>query len=685
MASADIKRHCRGIVAGALALLAPSLAMASAASPWFTTEQGKVRLIAAEPALGDQTRVLLGLEFQLAPHWKIYWRSPGDAGYPPHLDWAGSENLRSADIAWPAPARFSVLGLETVGYSGAVVLPITVDLAQQGAPLHLRAKLDYLTCRDICIPYTAKLALDLPAGAASDGAGAGFAPLIAQYQALVPGDGTTAGITLARAELRPGGAPVLELHVKSETPLAAPDAFVESPHAVAFGAPLAVAGAAGETVLRLPVSGEWAALIDRPLRVTLVDGARAMSGAIAPTLGPNVVDLATLATMLGLALLGGLILNLMPCVLPVLSLKLLTALPRPGQSLGAVRRGFLATALGIMLAFFALALVSAALKEAGVAVGWGVQFQNPFFLVFLIAVLTLFACNLWGFFEVPLPRAVAALGERATLGNIATGAFATLLAIPCSAPFLGTALGFALAAGPPEIVAIFLTLGLGMAVPYLVVALVPRLARLVPRPGRWMIQLRWVLGVLLAGTALWLLWVLAGTIGTRDALAVLALMAIGGASLAFLRDPGPRWSSLAVALLGALLLAQFAAPPPRAETATDGHWQNFDSAAIGELVRGGHVVFVDVTADWCLTCKVNERLVLDAAPVRQALQQTGVVAMRGDWTRSDPAITAYLNRFNRYGIPFNAVYGPAAPGGLPLPELLTTGVVTAALQQATGR
>jgi suppressor for copper-sensitivity B len=672
------------VVLGVLALLVPGLAHANAASPWFTTEQGKVRLIAAASTVGDAPSLMLGLEFQLAPHWKIYWRSPGDAGYPPHLDWTGSANLGGAEIAWPAPERFSVLGLETVGYSGAVVLPITARLVHPGTPLHLRAQLDYLTCSEICIPYKTNLALDLPAAGAVSGSASDQAALIAHYQALVPGDEVSSGITLASAVLRPGTAPVLELRIKSATPLAAPDAFIESPQAVAFGAPLVMTATRDDTVLRLAVSGDWAALLDQPLGVTLVDGARAMSGTVVPARGADVVDLATLAAMLGFALLGGLILNLMPCVLPVLSLKLLAVLPRDGQSLGAVRRGFLGTASGMILAFLVLALVSAALKAAGVAVGWGVQFQNPFFLVFLIAVITLFACNLWGFFEVPLPRAVAGLGERHTLGNFAAGAFATLLAIPCSAPFLGTALGFALAAGPREIVAIFLALGIGMAAPYLLVAAVPRLAMLLPRPGRWMIHLRRALGVLLAASAVWLIWVLASTIGARDAFAVFALMAIAGASLALMREPGPRWATLAVALFAALLVPEFS-PPPIAATAADARWQNFNPAAIGGLVRDGHVVFVDVTADWCLTCKVNERLVLDAAPVRAALQQSGVVAMRADWTRPDPAIASYLNRFSRYGIPFNAVYGPAAPGGLPLPELLTTAMVTTALEQAMGR
>ncbi len=282
-----------------------------------------------------------------------------------------------------------------------------------------------------------------------------------------------------------------------------------------------------------------------------------------------------------------------------------------------------------------------------------------------------------------MPRLVAARAERGALGNLATGAFATLLATPCSAPFLGTAIGFALAAGPREIVAIFLALGLGMASPYLLVAAVPPLARRLPRPGKWMIHLRHALGFLLAGSAAWLVAVLGAEIGTGAALAVSVLMICAGAALARLRDPGPRWSTVAVALAAALLVPIFAPPPRAAETAS-GPWRKFDAAAIGGLVRDGRVVLVDVTADWCLTCKANERLVLDSGPVRAALARPQVVAMRADWTRPDAAIAAYLNHFGRYGIPFNAVYGPAAPSGIALPELLTQNTVTAALEEATG-
>jgi suppressor for copper-sensitivity B len=668
-----------------LALLWPMRAAADAASAWYVTEQGRARLIAAAADPGDAASVFLGLQFELAPHWKIYWRSPGDAGFPPELDWKGSTNLADATIAWPAPERFSVQGLETAGYSGAVVLPITARIAQPGQPLHLKAHLAYLTCSEICVPREADLALDLP-GPSSEKGGAGYAALIDQYRAQVPGDGVAEGLALTSAVLRPGAKAALDLTIASQNPLAAPDAFIEGGGSVVFGAPSVITRDVNATVLRLPLGGHWQDVVGRKLTVTLVDGPRSMSAPVTVTEGEGLIDLKTIATMLGLALIGGLILNLMPCVLPVLSLKLLAALPRTGTTLSESRRGFLGTAFGVVLSFLVLAAGTAAAKAAGLAVGWGVQFQDPLFLIVLTLLLVLFACNLWGFFEVPLPRSLAAMAERGPLGSIATGAFATLLATPCSAPFVGTALAFALAAGPIEIVAIFLMLGLGMASPYLLVAAMPRLARMLPRPGRWMIYLRWVLGALLLGTAVWLLVVVSGALGERAALAIALLLGFAGLTLAVLHEPVSRWLLVGAALIGALFVPSLAPPLPNLAVAPSAApWRAFDAGAIGGLVRNGDVVMVDVTADWCLTCKLNERLVLDRAPVSEALEKPGVVAMRADWTRPNPAIDAYLARFGRVGIPLNVVYGPAAPGGLPLPELLTTRAVTQALAQAAGR
>ncbi|HWE74525.1 MAG TPA: protein-disulfide reductase DsbD domain-containing protein [Stellaceae bacterium] len=663
----------------------PSRAAADAASPWYANEQGRVRLIAATANPGEAESVGLGLQFEMAPHWKIYWRSPGDAGFPPQIDWAGSSNLGDTAIAWPAPERFSVQGLETAGYSGAVVLPITARVAQPGQPLHLKAHVSYLICSEICVPRDTDLALDLPSS------GQGYGALIDQYRGQVPGDGSAEGLSLTGATLRPGAKAALDLTIAGKNPLAAPDAFIEGTNDAVFGAPAVLERAPNATTLRLPISGNTRDLVGRQLTVTLVDGPRSMTAPVTVTEGEGLVDLRTLVLMLGFALVGGLILNLMPCVLPVLSLKLLAALPRAsqiekGQSLGDTRRSFVGTAFGIVLSFLVLAAATIGAKAAGLAVGWGVQFQDPLFLIALAVLLVLFACNLWNFFEVPLPRRAAAIAERGPLGSVATGAFATLLATPCSAPFVGTALGFAFAAGPIEIGAIFFALGIGMALPYLLVASVPGLARVLPRPGRWMIYLRWVLGLLLIGTAVWLLLVLSGELGLRPALAVALLLGFAALALAVLHEPVSRWLLVGATIAGAFFVPSLSPPLPRlAVAAADGPWQAFDAAAIGGLVRDGHVVMVDVTADWCLTCKVNERLVLDRAPVSDELLKPGVVAMRADWTRPNPAIDAYLGRFGRVGIPFNVVYGPAAPGGLPLPELLTAGAVTEALAEAAGR
>jgi suppressor for copper-sensitivity B len=676
------------------------------ASPWYETEQGKVRLIADAPAVGGRDTVSLGLQFALAPHWKIYWRSPGDAGFPPHLDWSRSDNLAAADLAWPVPQRFSVQGLETIGYEGNVVLPISARLKQAGADLALRVALDYLTCSDICVPNQAILELILPAKPAPESHGtvvdAGFADLIRHYQDLVPPK-TVPGLALRGAFYRGGTSPTLSLRIASERPVATLDAFVDAPGGVAFGAPVVAPGrsAADETILRLPVSGDdasLAALVGHRLTVTLVDGTRSLEADIVPTEAPPPEPPAAgFLAMLALALVGGLILNLMPCVLPVLSIKLLAIIDHAGRSRLEQRVGFLASAVGILLSFLALAVAMILLKDAGLAVGWGVQFQQPWFLIAMAALLTLFAANLWGFFEVPLPGFAGAFHPdfiqvegrrqagfaRTILGNVAVGAFATLLATPCSAPFLGTAVGFALAAGPREILGIFLALGLGFALPYLIVALVPGVAYLLPRPGMWMVRLRRVLGVVLALTVLWFLYVLMAQIGRDGALTVGALLLVVAGFLGLAHRPWLRRAVPMLAVAGALLVP-LVARVPAAATGADGFWRPFDPTAIASLVGSGRVVFVDVTADWCLTCKVNERLVLDTAAVRSHLRAPTVVAMRGDWTQPSAAISAYLHHFGRYGIPFNAVYGPGAPQGLALSEFLTPDAVTEALRQAAG-
>ena len=346
---------------------------------------------------------------------------------------------------------------------------------------------------------------------------------------------------------------------------------------------------------------------------------------------------------------------------------------------------------GIVASFLALAVLALGLKGAGLAVGWGIQFQQPLFLVAMILLLMLFAWNLFGLFEFHLPRALGGLGaqgdDKSLAGSFWTGALATLLATPCSAPYLGTAVGFALARGPLEIVAVFLALGLGMALPYVLVAAVPGLATRLPRPGAWMLWVKRVMGLALLGTAVWLLTVLWAESGLAAALAV-AVMALATAPVLWLdlrRKLAPGVAAAAILGLG---LAAFITPPtlgkPMAarEARTAGDWQTLEATQIAGLVAQGKVVFVDVTADWCVTCQYNKVQVLDDGRVAERLEAAGVVTLRGDWTRPDPAISAYLESFGRYGIPFNAVYGPGLPAGKALPEILSVDGVLAALDEA---
>jgi suppressor for copper-sensitivity B len=594
-----------------------------------------------------------------------------------------------------------LLGIETLGYGDELVLPVLARPERPGEPVKLRASVDYLVCEKICVPAHAELALDLPSGPATPSP---FVDLIDRWRAKVPGDGQAAGLAIERASLvRDGQDAVLAVKVAAREKMTAPDLIIEGPAGLRFDkvkARLEPDGKAG--VLTARVLGDRTKpeeLLTAGVTLTMLDAGRAMEAQRAVVAGTasdigTAGDLGALVGILAVALLGGLILNLMPCVLPVLSLKLLSVVGHGGGDRREVRLGFLASAAGIIVSFLLLAGAALALRAGGLSVGWGIQFQQPVFIAAMAVIVMLFAFNLFGWFEIGGPRwAFAAAESRAAshglLGHFLTGVLATLLATPCSAPFLGTAIGFALSRGALEIVAVFLALGIGLALPYLLVAAFPGLATMMPRPGRWMLRLRQVLGLAMAATAAWLVVVLATQRGIAPA-AVLTVMllalALGFAFAERLPALVRRAAPVAVALF-ALATVAAAAVVPAADrdggaAAKNQFWQNFDEAEITALVGRGKVVFVDVTAEWCITCQANKALVLNRGEVSKRLGGGDIVAMRADWTRPDPVIARYLAKFGRYGIPFNVVYGPAAPQGIPLPELLTQDAVLVAMDQA---
>lgn len=420
----------------------------------------------------------------------------------------------------------------------------------------------------------------------------------------------------------------------------------------------------------------------------------------------------SLPAILLLALLGGFILNGMPCVLPILSLKLFGLVQASGKSKRSIRIGALATTAGILVSFWALAGTAILARQAGAAIGWGVQFQQPGFVAFLTIVVLLFSLNLWGLFEIPLPARLARLGDagmsagsgdgaEGLAGHFASGLFATLMATPCSAPFLGTALSFALGQSGGTIFAVLTAVGAGLAIPYLLLAAAPAAAKWMPRPGTWMLTLRGIMGFLLAGAVVWLVFVLAGQIDSVS----LALFELGLLGLSFFlwlrqraeqerRNTGFWWLLAAATAVGLILFAARATPAAHAlpGSATGAGaaggpvaWQPFDRAEAERLAASGRLVFLDVTADWCVTCKVNERIVLNAPEVVAAFRAHDLVAMKADWTNRDDSIARFLAEHGRYGIPFYMLYRPGRSPHL-FGELLdAAGVARVINESATAR
>ena len=695
-----------GLLGVLVAGILPHLAYGSeAASEWESGPKADVRLIAATMAVGELDAILLGMEVRLQPGWKAYWRSPGGAGIPPQIDFTGSTNVASTAFRWPIPARFQYYDLETFGYSKEVVFPVDVVLERPGEPAALRARVDMLICADVCIPHTMNVSLNLPDGPAAP---SDHADLINQYRARVPGDGTGVGLTFEAASVSGSDTkPLLEVAFRGSVPFVNPDLLIEGFEDHAFTKPEFEITDGGMLLLARmnaeDIFGEGAAvdLTAQPVMLTLFDGARSMETQVTPVPGPLAIDGAamhyfTLLSIVGLALIGGLILNLMPCVLPVLSIKLLSVVSHDAGDPKQVRLGFLATTVGIIVSFLALATLAVGVKAAGLAVGWGIQFQQPLFIIAIVVILTLFAANMWGLFEINLLGRVSDVVDKASggtslTGNFFQGAFATLLATPCTAPFLGTSIGFALSRGANEIYAVFAALGVGMALPFILVALFPALATKLPKPGPWMDWLKKFLALALVATAVWLLSVMRYQVSASAAFVVGTLMVVIALLFAVRRYVTPAMVRAVPAAIVIIIAGAFVTPATLstlnlngddAPSAGTSYWVPFDRQAILQLVASGNMVFVDVTAKWCITCQVNKKRVLEVGDVAVVLNNPKVITMRADWTKPSEQIANYLASFNRFGIPFNVIYGHNSPSGVVLPELLSNEAVFAGLGKA---
>ncbi len=732
-----------------LALLALLPAAALALPPVPDTARGRgaddgerarveARLYVDADAVAPGARVRAGVLLELDRGWHVYWRNSGDSGLPTRLDW----DVPGAEIgalAWPAPSVFREAGgmITTYGYAREVLLATEIEVpAPAHGVLELEVAADFLVCKVQCIPGRIDLARSVPVAAETRPSPPAVHALFERWAARVPLDPQQAGVRVealwSQSAIRPGDsfeAAIAATSCDSAehcTPVslaaAADEAFVPDPpatieletlgarrHPTAPGALLALRGRASPDavagderlrgVLALRVDGEKRHVeVDLPLP-------RAASGAPVAQLGSPWLDAEPLPanaglpllSALGLALLGGLILNLMPCVLPVLAIKVFGIAETSQRGRAALRASGRAYTLGILTTMLALAGLVVGLRAAGTSVGWGFQFQEPLFVVAIASVLTLFALNLFGVFEIELGTGRLAQLSREASGarrSFFEGLLAVVVATPCSAPFMGTAVGFAFASSAAVIVAVFAAIGLGLALPYLLVSHVPAWSRWLPRGGAWMLYLRRVLGFALLATVVWLLSVIAGLVSPDAVVTLLAFLialSFGAWLLGALQQAQHGVAArvtalgvLAAALLGAASLPLDPEPASAAKLApASGAWRAYSPEALRDTLASGRPAFVDYTADWCLTCKVNERLVLTDRRVRQAVERLDVVLFKADWTRRDETIRLELARHGKAGVPMYLVYAPSAPERPALlPEILTVDVVVDALNRA---
>jgi len=666
-------------------LLAPLMAAAlpGGGSAVVTTEQVRAELIAHAPqGVAAGQPLWLGLSLDHKPHWHTYWKNPGDSGLPTTLQWTLPEGFKAGEIEWPTPARLPIGPLMNHGYEGRLLLPVKVEVpagyAADTLPVKLRA--DWLVCKDVCIPEGGDFSLEIPVRSAVAARGADFEAAFAAVPQPLAAAKATANVGPAGLALQVEGLPAVWAGKAIEF-------FPEAPGVLDNAQPRKAAWDGSRWTLQAPLSDQR---LEAPSRMDAVlvaagetPGARigfdiagswpAPGGtpAPAPAAAPAAGTTAPIGLGLALvfALIGGAILNLMPCVFPVLSLKVLGFAAHADDRRAHAISGLAYTA-GVVLSFLALAGVLLALRAGGEQLGWGFQLQSPAVIAVLAALFTLIGLNLAGVFEFGsvLPSSLASLQARhPVLDSLLTGVLAVAVASPCTAPFMGASLGFAVTLPAAQALAVFAALGLGMALPYLAASLWPGLARLLPRPGAWMVRFKVLMAFPMFATVIWLVWVIGQQTGIDGAAALLAVLL----ALAFiawaLGTPGiGRVARASFGALGVLALAvalSWMLPSFHASAATatgaraEAGWEPWSEQRVAELRAAGKPVFVDFTAAWCVTCQYNKRTTLADPAVVADFAARGVVLMRADWTRRDPAITAALAGFGRNGVPVYALYG----------------------------
>lgn len=662
------------------------------AQPWKKPEPVQAELVSRFHDAVPGTEFEIGLLLRHDSKWHTYWKSTGDTGLPTRIQWSLPQGWHASEILWPTPAVFKIGDLVNYGYGDEVLLPVRISVpasAKVGSVQDIKAEVSWLMCADQCVPGKASLTLAVQVADKDGGATKASTLFEASHTAMPSPLSDASGVFDPKTH-------AVRVTFKSTEPFHHFYVFAEGDDSVVYGAPQSVSRSADKISVTLqgtdelkagsqfsgvfaadggPLKAGWAGSFSVPLE----------SGTVAaPTVSDDTPQTGLSSWLaVAMAFIGGLILNVMPCVFPVLSLKILS-LVQDRQRINLPLHGVVFT-LGVLLTMLVLAGVLIAVKSAGISVGWGFQLQSPIFVASLAVIFAAISVNLLGWFEFSCVRVSGGSYSNSLLNCFATGVLAVVAASPCTAPFMGAALGYALTASIRESIFVFLALGLGMSLPWLVLSLFPVLTAWMPKPGAWMNVFRKLMAIPMLLTMIWLLWVLSQQVSfTALVLYIAAVISLcvclflyGKLQFSLLTAKLPIVLSAACAVL---LFAAASSPLFRQPDAAVQAADAWSPQAVENALKAGKPVFVDFTASWCVTCQANKIAVLDREDIRKAFKQHGVVFLVADWTNQNPDITQALESFGRSGVPLYILYSPDGKTTV-LPELLTKNIVIEALDK----
>ena len=653
-------------------------------SNWSGIDEAKVRLISPMLKAGEQLDVYLGLEYQLLEGWKTYWHTPGEGGFPQTIDWKNSTNVSSIEILWPQPQEFEILGLKSIGYENEVIFPLKVKLKDINKTSFFSFELNYLTCKKICIPGSAHLELTLPPG---KGRLSEHSFRIEKYLSKTPHKNTDiSGLKILNVSATSDNfTSLIEINAESQSPLINPKFYLGND----LGLPITTPQynfSVDQKYIAAQFYYKEKVFDDNSFDLSILfinnDVAINYTTSVEPKTVSKLFKLNfSFAYIILIATLGGLILNVMPCVFPVLSMKLLSILNYNQQNFFSIRKSFFVTALGIISSFLLLSFVLIALKQSGTSIGWGMQFQQPLFLMIIALIIFLFSLNLMGLFNINLPYFISHLFLNSKNNNsfyrdFFNGFFATVLATPCSAPFVGTAVSTAFTQSSLVMIFIFFFMGFGMASPYIVAGVFPKLLIFLPNPGKWMNTIKYFLAILLLGTAVWIGMILQNHFNYFFIIISLILALFIVISFKYFR-----LLKFPVIFFSIILFFSLNLFPKFKENnlKNDTDWLDLTKVNLDEIIKN-NIVFVDITADWCATCQFNKFNVLNSKLIQNTFKENNVIRIRGDWTKQNKQIEQYLNDYNRFAIPFNVMYNEDYPKGIIFSELLKTSEIINAIE-----